>query len=158
MKGAARNPRWLLSFADLCLLLLGFMVLLHAQSIDSRALATGLRAAFGRAGPAADEDRPAARLFAPGEAVLHAPARARLAAIGRAAARRGRGIRIESRGADPAPGGRLDTWELAAARTAAVARAVAAGGLAEAAITVAMPRLGGPEAQHLLIADQPLAR
>ncbi|MEH3106319.1 MAG: flagellar motor protein [Sphingomonas fennica] len=150
---AARSPRWMMSFADICLLLLGFMVLLHAQAIDGRKLAQGMRAAFGNAGPAADHDLAAGTLFAPAEAVLRPPARARLAALGRAAAAHGRGVRIESRGTDPAPGGRLDRWELAAARTAAVARAVAAGGLREDAIQVSIPQLGGSERQHLLVAE-----
>ena len=34
---AVRTPRWALSFADLCLLLLGFFVLLQAQGILARA-------------------------------------------------------------------------------------------------------------------------
>lgn len=44
----AARPLWLITFADLALLLLGFFVLLQAnQRIDPAALAAGIRAGFG---------------------------------------------------------------------------------------------------------------
>lgn len=138
---AVRRPagRWALSFADLSLVLLAFFVLLQAQRDDPLRLAGGVRAAFGNhAEPVDAQMIAAAPLFEPGEAVLRPEARARFAAIGRAAAAQGRDVRVASIGAEPASA-RFDGWELAAARVASVARAVAAGGLDPARIDVSIP-------------------
>lgn len=70
------RPIWLVTLADLALLLVGFFVLLQAnQQVDRRAIAAGLRVAFdGEAAPAAAEPMPvsaaAASGFAPGSAML----------------------------------------------------------------------------------------
>ena len=155
-----RVPRWALSFADLCLLLLGFFVILHAQRADSRRVAQGMRAAFGDsvAGKTPTEYR-ATTLFAPGEAILN-PAGVRwLAGLGRQAATAKGGVLIVSDGMD-AGGSRLDGWELAAARVAAVGRAVRAGGLAERDVTISIPAMGGSghdAAQTLRITPIPAA-
>lgn len=65
------RPLWLMTLADLTLLLLGFFVLLQAsQRLDPKALAAGIRAGFGSA-----EATPAMPVeiatigFAPGQAV-----------------------------------------------------------------------------------------
>lgn len=139
----ARAPRWALSFADLSLLLLGFFVILHARAGQSAAVAQGMRAAFGNAAPAAARtEYPATRLFQPGEAVL-TPAAARwLAGMGAEAAKAGRQVTIVSAGRDAATA-RLDGWELAAARVAAAARAVRAGGLREDRLVLSIPAMGG---------------
>ena len=121
------GSRWALSFADLCLLLLGFLLLLQAHKSDPAALNAGLRAAFGAPVPTSF-DTATAPLFETGEAVLLPAARVRYAAIGRQAAARGGVVHIESLGTD-AGGLRLDAWELAAARTAAIARAIGSGGV-----------------------------
>lgn len=138
---AAGDGRWALSFADLCLLLLAFFIVLQARSVDRAAVARGVRAAFGnQAGATTRQHAFEARaLFLPGEAVLRADARARLAVLARGSAT----ARVESSGRDQA-GQRFDGWELAAARTAAVARALAATGMAPDRISVAMPAMDGP--------------
>lgn len=156
MKVASRQ-RWALSFADICLLMLGFFVILQARQVDHGKLAGGLRDAFHGVGPAPGRTEPAASLFYPGEALLRPDGRARLVALSSHAMRDHHAIRLESRGSDPA-GSRLDRWELAAARTAAVARALAESGLDPAAIHVSIPELGGTGPQRLLIAEQRLAR
>jgi len=75
------RPLWLVTLADLALLLVGFLVLVHATSLDTRALAGGLREGFGVAAPAPrPEPMPVAAAamggFAPGSAALPAsPAR-----------------------------------------------------------------------------------
>ena len=132
-----RAPRWALSFADLCLLLLAFFVLLHARGGDGGGVADSMRSAFGEAAPSRARHYAAGELFEPGEAVLKPQARARLEALGRST--KG-AIRISSTGLDPATH-RLDRWELAAARVAAVARALRSGGLPEDRIELSMPRL-----------------
>jgi flagellar motor protein MotB len=136
-----RTPRWALSFADLCLVLLAFFVLLHARNGDSLKVAQSMRAAFGGAEPLNESAHvyQAAGLFEPGEAVLRPRARARLEALGRNAASR---IRIASTGMDPGTR-RFDRWELAAARVAAVARALQVGGVEESRIEVVMPQMTG---------------
>ena len=126
----ARGGRWALSFADLCLLLLGFFVLLQARP-DKARLASGLRQAFGRHERTGFE-QPATTMFQSGEAILKPAARMAL----RAAAKGATGqIAIVSRGTDPATS-RFDAWELAAARAAATARALAEAGVAQERIAI----------------------
>jgi hypothetical protein len=148
-------PRWALSFTDLCLVLLGFFIILHVQASHQSQLASGLRTAFGSgvAHGLDSHDLDPARLFERHEAVLLPAARTMLAGIGRDAARRGADVRIESIGVDPATH-RFDAWELAAARTTAIARAVAAGGLDERRIALSIPQMAAPapsERQRLAV-------
>lgn len=133
-------PRWALSLADLALLLLGFFILLHASAVEKTRVADSIRGAFGAAAPDASASlaAPAAQLFEPGEARLTTAAHARLRALGAKAAKADKRVAIESAGKDPATH-RFDGWELAAARVAAAARAVEAGGLPEQSIAISMP-------------------
>lgn len=135
-----RTPRWALSFADLCLVLLGFFILLHAQGGDRARLAQGVRSAFGTAGDVSVRRHAlkAASLFQPGEAVLTRAGEARIALLARGA----KHARIESSGSD-AGGRRFDRWELAAARVAAIARTVKAAGVPERGIEIAIPAMDG---------------
>lgn len=136
---AARVPRWAVSFADLCLLLLGFFVLLQAHQARPDQLAAGLRSAFGAtAATQPDASWAADSLFQPGEAVLTAAAAARFAKLGAEARAAKARVQIISEGTGGATQ-RFDRWELAAARAAAVARAVRAGGVAEDRVTIALP-------------------
>lgn len=147
-----RTPRWALSFADLCLVLLGFFVLLHAQGGDRTRLAQGMRSAFGEAGAVAARrhDFNAAALFQPGEAVLTPAGETRIALLARGAKR----ARIESTGSG-AGGRRFDRWELAAARVAAIARAAKAAGVPEQAIEIAIPTMkGGGKGQMISLVIQ----
>ncbi len=110
-------PRWAVSFADLILLLLGCFVLLHAmESARPKAAPTAEPAP-----PADRQELRAAALFEPGEARLTSDGEAALAAAARRWARRD--VRVVGSGAGEGSG-RLDRFELAAARTAAVARAL----------------------------------
>jgi flagellar motor protein MotB len=140
-------PTWALSFADLCILLLGFFVMLHAQSGHQAQVVRGIKQALGGGiakSVEAHEITPA-RLFEPGEAVLRPQARAELQALGRHASAIHAQVHIESIGTDRAVR-RFDGWELAAARTAAIARAVQAGGLPDEAIIVSIPEMTGKTA------------
>ena len=130
-------PRWAVSFADLFLLLLGCFVLLHA-----------MEAARPRAGDQADAGRAAggyraADLFQPGEAVLKLGARTLLQTEGRRLA--GHPVRIVSAGTAEA-GGRLDRFELSAARAAAVGRALQEGGVRDRDVAIAMAESADPAA------------
>lgn len=129
-------PRWTVSFADLVLLLLAFFVLLQANG--GRVVAAAARAAFSDAPIDAPLlAAPAASLFEPGEARLTSRARAELSRLAAAAPERGTVVvTSEGRNADAH---RFDGWELAAARTAALARALAEGGVAEQRIVIRMP-------------------
>jgi flagellar motor protein MotB len=135
----AGRQRWALSFADLCLLLLGFFVLLQAKP-DANHLSAGLRAAFGaRADAAIEQDANA--WFEPGEAVLTLQAHKILDDFARSAGNAS--LIVSSRGTEP-KAARFDGWELAAARTAAVARELGKAGIVQDKIAVAIdPATGG---------------
>jgi hypothetical protein len=66
------RPAWLMTLADLALLLVGFFVFVQATTLDKQALAQGIRAGFGA--HAAVEPMPVAAAamlnFAPGSAAL----------------------------------------------------------------------------------------
>ena len=121
-------PRWAVSFADLFLLLLGCFVLLHAME-------AARPHAAGETGAGAAGGYRAADLFQPGEAVLKPQARIELQAEGRRLA--GRQVRIVSTGTADA-GGRLDRFELSAARAAAVGHALQEGGVRDRDVAIAM--------------------
>ncbi|MDB5683810.1 MAG: hypothetical protein JWM75_1508 [Sphingomonas bacterium] len=133
---ATRSSRWLISFADLCLLLLGFFVLLHARDDSSAAVASVRQSLGGRA--ATQRHFAASSLFEAGEAVFRPGARRTFRALGARAASAHSRVRIESIGVEPATA-RFDGWELAAARAAALGRAIAEGGLAPDRIEIAIP-------------------
>jgi len=135
----AGRQRWALSFADLCLLLLGFFVLLQAKP-DANHLSAGLRAAFGARADAALEQE-ANAWFEPGEAIMTPQAHKIIDDFAHSAG----GVRliVSSRGTEP-KAARFDGWELAAARTAAVARELGNAGLAQDRIAIAIdPATGG---------------
>ncbi len=133
------SQRWALSFADLSLLLLAFFVMMQAQSNDRAQFAASMRDAFGGDRPGSRIDGfGAAKIFEPGEAILKPAERARLARIGAQALKAGTRVIVSSQGRD-GRSARLDAWELTAARTTAVARAVRWGGLPESRIEIAIP-------------------
>lgn len=73
---APARPVWLMTLADLGLLLVGFFVFLQANQMDGKALATSLRAGFGAAAeaePAMPVEMALVGGFAPGSAVLGDP-------------------------------------------------------------------------------------
>lgn len=124
-----KSGRWALSFADLCLLLLGFFVLLHAtQEQDRRRALASIGAELGGdAGAAAAGTEPlrlpADSLFVPREAMLTAKGRAVIAAFANETKAKGRLIQLSSTGIAE-KSGRFDAWDLASARLGAVARAL----------------------------------
>ena len=137
------SQRWVLSFADLALLLLAFFVMMQAQAGDRLKLVAGMRDAFGGSGKANGGDKLihglfAAQAFEAGEAILRPADAARLKAIGVAAAQAKRRVIIASQGRDGQTA-RLDSWELSAARTTAVARAIRMGGVPDAMIEISIP-------------------
>ena len=69
---APARPLWLVTLADLALLLVGFFVLVQTSQLDRTALANGLRQGFGVRTPAEPMavSAGAANGFAPGSAVL----------------------------------------------------------------------------------------
>jgi flagellar motor protein MotB len=123
---ATRRARWALSFADLCLLLLAFFVMLQAGQKSRDALVSGVGDYFGARPREGRVDIAAATLFEPGEALLTPAGSARIAGIARA---NRNGLAVVSTGLDRT-GNRFDGWDLAAARIGAVARALQAGGVA----------------------------
>lgn len=135
-------PRWAVSFADLVLLLLGCFVLLHAME-SSRPHGSAAAAAA----PGAASWR-AADLFQPGEAVLKPEARTVLQAEGRRLA--GRAVSIVSAGTAEA-GGRLDRFELSAARAAAVGRALQEGGVRDRDVAIAVAESADPTGQRISV-------
>lgn len=132
---ALRRPRWALSFADLCLLLLGFFVMLQASGRGQGEAVAALSGYFGGRAEAGVETLSASRLFEPGEAMLTDEGQALLDRFGKKSAEKYGLIEIASVGEDAA-GRRFDRWELAAARLAATARALRGAGVPEQHIRI----------------------
>lgn len=131
----ARRNRWALSFADLALLLLGFFVLLLASNGRQREVVSGVAQEFGAPMQTQTDQLAAKSLFQPGEALLTPAGQQALAAVA-AHYKAGRGaIEIKSVGLDMAAN-RFDGWDLAAARLGAVARGLAAEGVARDRIVI----------------------
>ena len=141
MTGAA--PRWAISFADLGLLLLGCFVLLHAMEA-ARPKAAGAEAAVGA--PALGYS--ASDLFERGEARLTEGGRTLLEQAARGFA--GRTVIIASTGTGEG-GSRLDRFELAAARSAAVARTLRHSGVAENQLSLSLEQGRSPSGQRIAI-------
>ena len=133
---ALRRNRWSVSFADLCLLLLGFFVLLHASRQGAESAVSHLSEYF-RGQPSEGQmvTLAASALFEPGEAMLTLKGAAKIEEIAREAAEKHRIVILTSVGEDRASR-RFDRWELGAARLAATARAVHETGLAEGSIVI----------------------
>jgi flagellar motor protein MotB len=139
LKSSGGRQRWALSFADLSLLLLGFFVLLQAKP-DANHLSAGLRAAFG-ARPDAAITAQANIWFEPGEAVLTAQGHKSIEDFSRE--NHETNLIVSSHGTEP-DAARFDGWELAAARTAAVARDLNKAGVTQNQIAIAIdPATGG---------------
>ena len=134
-------PRWAVSFADLVLLLLGCFVLLHAMEAQRPKAGAAPVASRAQAAAAPVRAFNASEVFQSGEALLTLEAREALRAEGARLA--GHPVQIISSGTGE-EGGRLDRFELAAARAAAIGRVLREGGLAEGDIAIAMGDSGGP--------------
>lgn len=132
----ANRTRWAISFADLCLLLLGFFVLLQANQANRDETLAGLNAYFGAIEAPRQLDLPADRLFLPGEALLNEAGRAELVRSARPFFSEKGLIRIQSLGL-AAGEHRFDAWDLSAARLGAVARALVAAGVAPERLRIA---------------------
>lgn len=109
------SQRWAISLADLLMLLLGFFVLLDASKTARAAQVASVSAAVAGVAPKGLRVD-AATLFADGEAMLTARAAARIGAI--------HGDTLVRVAVDRHAQGRYDGWDLAAARAAAIARAL----------------------------------
>lgn len=141
-------PRWAVSFADLGLVLIACFVMLNAmEAARPKADGGSVRVSAPVASIPA-ETYAANDLFEPGEARLTETARAELRTAGARWA--GRPIRIVSRGAGIGSA-RLDRFELAAARSAAVARALREGGVQERDVAVAIEESGAATAQTISV-------
>jgi hypothetical protein len=124
------RQRWWISLADLTLLIACFMV-----PLAQRGAAGGADAASRTISRRIN--LPLAILFAPGEAMLTRAGRQRLAAVPDAAS-----VRVRVDLSDEATG-RFDQWEIAAARSAAIGRALAARGVPAARIELVSPHPHG---------------
>lgn len=122
-----RRGRWALSFADLCLLLLGFFVLLHANAGRQQEIVGGVAEQFG-APAGKSEQFAAAALFQPGEALLSDAGKVQIAALGKRYAKGRQVLEIRSVGLDRSTN-RFDGWDLAAARLGSLARALTVAGI-----------------------------
>lgn len=151
----AGRARWALSFADLCLLLLGFFVLLQANAGTRDQTLAGLNSYFGRLEAPKQADVAADRLFEPGEALLSEIGRAALVRTARPLLAGDGPISIQSIGM-AAGEHRFDAWDLSAARLGAVARALVAAGAAPARIRIA--GLAEPDADQARAASGQVIR
>jgi len=156
----ANRARWALSFADLCLLLLGFFVLLQAdQATRSRAL-TGIGTYFGAIEAPRQAELSAQALFEPGEALLSEAGRAALLRAARPFAASSQVVQIQSIGLDRGQY-RFDAWDLAAARLGSVARTLVAAGIPQDKLRIAglAEQADGdaPSGQTIRILERPTA-
>lgn len=152
----ARSARWAISFADLALLLLGFFVLLQASGNRSAQVLSGVGAQFGaRPMVKADEWR-ASALFVPGEAILTDAGLRKISASAARFVTRGGAVELASSGQDKATE-RFDSWDLAAARLGAVARALKDSGISEKSLIIRGldQRMDGGQGQVIRIAPGP---
>lgn len=109
------TQRWAISLADLLMLLLGFFVLLDASKTARLAQVASVSSAVGGK-PAKGLRADAATLFADGEAMLTPAGMTRVKAVS--------GDVLLRVAVDRKEQGRYDGWDLAAARAAAIARAM----------------------------------
>jgi len=152
-----RRGRWAISFADLCLLLLGFFVLLQASAGNRQEVVEGVAQQFGA--PVGQTERlAAASLFQPGEAILTPAGEARMKALARQYAAGGAKVEIRSVGLDPAAN-RFDNWDLAAARVGSVARKLVQEGIARQRLVIRGldqdQGTGGASGQTLILTARP---
>lgn len=156
-----RRGRWALSFADLCLLLLGFFVLLQANQAQRDEALAGIGSYFGAIAAPVQADLPAQSLFEPGEALLSAHGKAVLLKAATPFATSKEIIQIQSIGIDRGDR-RFDAWDLAAARLGSVARALVAAGIPQQRLRIAglAEEADGkaPGKQIIRIAEKPLAQ
>lgn len=152
------RPLWLITLADLALLLVGFFVLLQAnQTLTPHDLARGIAKGFGVEPPAAAMPVASHGVagFAPGSAVLPQSTDA-LLAWARAELRDPR-VRLtvtastDGTPADVDPASRSATV-LAADRARAVAAALAAGGVPDARLLLSTTPAHGPRAVAVTLA------
>lgn len=152
--------RWALSFADLCLLLLGFFVLLQANQATREKALQGLGTYFGAIEAPHQVDLDARALFEPGEALLSDAGRNTLLRAARPFAQSREIIQIQSLGTDRGEH-RFDAWDLAAARLGSVARALAAAGVPQQRLRIAglaeEPDGKAPGKQIIRIVEKPRA-
>ncbi len=132
----ANRARWAISFADLCLLLLGFFVLLQANEATRDEALTGLGTYFGAIEAPLQADLSAQALFEPGEALLSDEGKTALLRAAKPFASSTDIIQIQSLGIDKGEY-RFDAWDLAAARLGAVARTLVAAGIPQQRLRIA---------------------
>ena len=147
----ATRPLWLMTLADLALLLVGFLVFVQATTLDKHTLAAGLRAGFDVERPVSEMPVAAGALggFASGSAVLAEPIDG-LAEWARDAARDPR-VRLNIAGAVDGTAADTDPTTRSGALLAADrARAVAAALVEAGAIA--------PNRIHLSTTDRPGSR
>lgn len=139
--------RTTLSFLDLALIMTGVMAMIASVGDRHPAAAAALASSFGTQ-PAATVRRvslPVARLFEPQEARLTPHGIATIAALGDTSGSSEIAIAVPVMTETGAS--RLDRWELAAARTAAIMRVLADRGIADSAMVpdLARPGSGTPQ-------------
>jgi hypothetical protein len=134
--------RTTVSFLDLALIMTGVMAMIASVGDRHPAVAEALSESFGKsaAAPAEQVVLPLVRLFEPHEARLTPDGVAAIAALGKKSGSAEIGIMVPvvaEKGAS-----RLDRWELAAARTAAIMRVLADQGIADNAMLPDLARPG----------------
>jgi hypothetical protein len=151
--------RTTLSFLDLALIMTGVMAMIASVGDRHPAVAEALVESFGKPGAEAVQRTrlPMARLFEPQEARLTGQGAAQIAALAIKTRAGQIGIRVPvvaEKGAS-----RLDRWELAAARTAAIMRVLADQGVADSAMLpdLARPGTGTDGARDVTLTIYPQA-
>lgn len=152
--------RTTLSFLDLALIMTGVMAMIASVGDRHPAMAEALSESFGsQVAPAQRVALPLGRLFEPHEARLTGAGAKQIAALGAKSKHAEFGIAVPV--VAEAGATRLDRWELAAARTAAIMRVLADQGIPDDAMVpdLARPGAGGSTKQvTLTVRDRPAAQ
>lgn len=142
--------RTTVSFLDLALIMTGVMAMIASVGDNHPAVAEALSESFGAtAQPVQRHALSLADLFEPEEARLTAAGSRQIAALAEQSKSAEIGISVPvvaDKGAS-----RLDRWELAAARTAAIMRVLADHGMADDALVPDLTRPGGKTGQKVAI-------
>ena len=145
------RPRWLTSFLDLVLIMLGATALLIANKLEGSPVLDAVSETFGGSGMAIPlKTLSVDQLFEHQEARLTRDGVQRLEKLSAQISGRQYAVHIRVP-AEKTREDRLEGWELAAARTASIAYQLRQNGVSEDQIIPRMPKSAGEDSNHVVL-------